>query len=282
MASAFHTSLQFGTARIGVRLPRDFHCNSLTNDPYPHSHPKYEVHYILSGTCTLITGERKISCPQGHFLVLPPRQQHRILPDGGQVQTISFLYAVEDRGTKDAALPVCTEPVLIRDEFQGQQRLMRIRSELLGNEPAYVEMVQGELLALLAAFTRYCGSAVPAAGKSEDDGRADIITSYLANHRYDPRCSCEELAREMGLSTRQVHRLCMKYFDVPFRTLLSNMRMETAAYRLENSDVSVVKLATELGYASVESFSGAFKRHFGETPTDKRKHNNKSGRKNHV
>ena len=271
MASAFHTRLQFGAARIGVRLPRDFCHNSLTNDPYPHSHPQYEVHYIASGNCTLIAGERQLYCPQGHFLLLPPRCLHRILPDGGQVQTVSFLYAVEDGVTKDVALPVCTEPVLIRDDFRGEQRLIHIRSELADSAAAYIEMIQGELMALLAAFARHCGSAVPTAQESEDDSRADVIGAYLANHRYDPDCSCVNLAREMGISTRQVHRLCIKHFDMPFRTMLSNIRMETAAYRLENSDVSVVRLAAELGYSSVESFSGAFKRHFGEAPTDRRK-----------
>lgn len=188
------------------------------------------------------------------------------------MQTISFLYAIEGGGAKDVVLPVCTQPVLIRDEFQGEQRLLRIRNELNDGKTAYVEMVQGELLVLLATFARYCGSALQAEEESRDDGRADTIGAYLANHRYDPDCSCAALAREMGLSTRQVHRLCMKYFDVPFRTLLSNVRMETAAYRLENTDISVRKLAAELGYASVESFSGAFRRHFGVAPTTKRDH----------
>lgn len=279
MASVFRTRLPFGLARISVLLPRDFYHNSLTHDPYPHSHPKYEVHYILSGSCTLIAGERQLHCPQGHFLLLPPRQQHLLLPNEGQVQTISFLYTLESEGAKDAVLPACTQPVLIRDLFQGEQRLMRIRSELASGETAYAEMVQGELLALLAALARHCGSAVHMAADSRDDDRADTIEAYLANHRYDPECSCVELAREMGLSTRQVHRLCMKYFNAPFRTLLSNVRMETAAYRLENTDISVRQLAGELGYASVESFSGAFKRRFGQAPTDRRKYEKQSGRK---
>ena len=74
----------------------------------------------------------------------------------------------------------------------------------------------------------------------------------------------------------------MKYFDAPFRTLLSNVRMETAAYRLENTDIPVHKLATELGYASIESFSGAFKRRFGVAPTQWREGEIKTGRKIHV
>ena len=159
---------------------------------------------------------------------------------------------------------------------------MRIRHELATGEAAYAEMIRGELLALLAAFARHCGSAVHVTDDSREDDRADAIGAYLANHRYDPSCSCVGLAHEMGLSTRQVHRLCMKYFDAPFRKLLSKVRMETAAYRLVTTDVSVRNLAVELVYASVESFSGAFKRRFGVAPTDRRKREKQSGRNNRV
>jgi len=271
VATAFHARLQFGAAEISVSLPRDFYHNSLTRDPYSHSHPKYEVHYVLTGGCTLITETGQLPCPRGHFLILPPRKRHCILPDGGEVQTISFLYAIEGAEAKGAGLPACAEPVLIRDEFLGEERLMLIRSELVGGETAGAEVVRGELLILLAMFARHCGNAVHAAEDSRDDNRVDMIETYLANHRNDPGGSCRELAREMGLSTRQVHRLCMKYFGAPFRTLRSNARMETAAYRLENTDISVRELAAELGYASVESFSGAFKRRFGVAPTDRRR-----------
>ena len=125
-------------------------------------------------------------------------------------------------------------------------------------------------MALLADLARRCGSQNNPAEPEQEENRAEIIEAYLAHHKFDPHCSCSALAKEMHLSTRQVHRLCLQYFNAPFRELLTDMRMEIAAHRLRTTDVPVSVLATQIGYASIESFSAAYKRHFGKAPSQER------------
>lgn len=268
MAVEFHAQLNFGSGRIKVSLPHDFYHNSLTQDPYSHSHPKYELHYILSGNCILHTQEQSLACTQGHFLLIPPRCMHRIVPDDTQVKTLTFLYSVV--GDAAAVMPEGSGCVLIADDFGGAERLMRIRTELTLREAAFAEKIQGELMALLADLARRCGSQNCPVVQEPEENRAEIIESYLAHHKFDPNCSCGELAREMHLSTRQVHRLCLQYFNAPFRELLTDMRMEIASHRLRTTDISIGALATQIGYASIESFSAAYKRHFGKAPSQER------------
>ena len=55
MAVAFSAQLQLTDCRANLILSQDFFHNCLSKDPYPHSHPKYELHYILAGGTTLIT-----------------------------------------------------------------------------------------------------------------------------------------------------------------------------------------------------------------------------------
>lgn len=81
-----------------------------------------------------------------------------------------------------------------------------------------------------------------------------------------PDCSCEALARELGLFIRQVHRVCLQAFGQPFRQLLTGMRMQIAARRLHTTDTPIGTLAEALGYASTASFSAAYKRYFGKPP----------------
>ena len=269
MAVEFHAQLNFGSGRIKVSLPHDFFHNGLTTDPYSHSHPKYELQYIINGSCTFVLGKMEMHCPQGHFLLIPPHCIHRILPKGERVQTVSFLYSVQGGG--QAAMPECHVPMLIPDDFQGQQRLMQIRQELTGRKAAYAEKIQGELTALLAEVTRRCGVQGAGGQQEPEENRAEIIEDYLAKNRFDPNCSCGELARRMHLSTRQVHRLCLQYFNAPFRELLTDMRMEIAADRLRNTDIPISALAHQLGYASIESFSAAYKRHYGRAPSAERR-----------
>ena len=271
MAVEFHTQIRFPSGEVRVILDSDFFCNSLTKDPYPHSHPKYELHYILQGQCTLILDEERLDCFQGHFLLLPPHCTHRLVPNEQSVQTVSFLFSVMPGF--DGTLPVvsgCSYPRLICDDFDGQAHLMRIRKYLTEKGAAYCEKIQGEMTCLLAELCAALGNgaAVPTIDPEED--RAERISAYLAKHRFDSDCSCDALAKEMNLSVRQVHRLCVYYFNASFRDLLLKMRMETAAHRLRTTDVSVTQLASELGYSATASFSAAYKRYFGVAPTKER------------
>lgn len=271
MPIEFHGQIRFPAGDIRVVLESDFFHNSFSVDPYPHSHPKYELHYILQGNCTLIQNAVRLSCPQGHFLLLPPHCVHRLTPDQEGVQTMSFLFSAT--GLDGGVPPVvsgCTYPLLLEDSFDGEERLMRIRQELRRKGASYCEMIQGELTCLFADISRACGNETAANEADPDENRAERIEDYLVRHRFDPDCSCSALARELNLSTRQVHRLCLQYFNASFRELVVRMRMEIAAHRLQTSAVSVTDLAAELGYASTASFSAAYKRHFGIAPTKER------------
>jgi len=267
----FHAQLSVSSGRIKVALDQDYPYNSLTRDPFPHSHPKYEIHYIDRGSCRLETEELSVVCPSGHFLLIPSHCIHRLLADDPQARTISLRYAPEyDSADSALAALACEEPRLVADTFGGQWRLMQIREELMAGKPAYVEKIQGELLALMADLARALGHTSSVGSMQPDETRAEHIQTYLAAHKFEPDCSLAALAQEMNLSTRQVQRLCLQYYHATFRKLLTGMRMEIAAYRLRTTELSITELAEQLGYASTASFSAAYKRHFGKAPSEER------------
>ena len=257
-----HTKLQFLSGWITVKLPRDLYHNCLTKDPFPHSHPMFELHYFVEGNCIVETKSERALCQQGSFLLLPPHSVHRLLPEGESVRTMSFVFGMDDM----IAYP--KDVWRIPDGFTGGERLFRIREELVEQQPLYAEKIRGELTALLADIVRTLGE--PGNTASEiNENRAERIQTYLMEHRFDTNCSCEDLAEEMHLSTRQVQRLCTQYYGATFRHLLTSMRMEIADYRLRTTDVSIGELAHQIGYSSSASFSAAYKRYFGVSPSKK-------------
>lgn len=263
MVKEFSTQLYFTAGQVSVTLSRDFYHNCLTKDPFSHSHPSFELHYILQGNCCAEIDSAMIQCSQGSFLLLPPHCSHRLLPLEASVQTISMTFH------SDESIFLAADVCLLPDTFDGEARLLRIREELAMGKPAYVEKVRGELTALLADIIRGAGKIGSSAEVAEGN-RPERIQGYLIEHRFDPDCSCENLAEQMHLSTRQVQRLCLQYFGATFRELLTSMRMQTAAYRLHTTSVSIGDLALQLGYASVSSFSAAYRRHFGKPPSQER------------
>ena len=257
--------LHFTAGWVSITLSRDFYHNCLTKDPFPHCHPMFELHYLIQGDCSVEIERETIQCKQGDFVLLPPRCTHRLLSFSQQAQTISLMFSLNESSNNFRwflTLPLRRFP----DTFAGEARLLRIREELIRCQPMYVEKIQGELIALLADIVRVLGKHTETSANSCEN-RVENIESYLLEHRFDNNCSCEGLAKHLHLSRRQVHRLCQQYYGSSFRQLLTSMRMETAAYRLQTTNISVGELALELGYASVASFSAAYRRYFGHSPS---------------
>lgn len=267
----FNTRLCLRSGQIQINLPFDFYHNCLTKDPYPHSHPKYELHYILQGECCVELADERLNCSQGQFLILPPHTVHRLLPKMEQTVTMTLTYSLEHPEPNSAIHAIaCEAPKIVDDSFDALRHLLEIRREMSCRQRAYAEKIQGLLILVVAELARTLSQGNEVQNKPLEENRAEHIEAYLTNHRYDSECSCEGLAREMNLSQRQVHRLCLRYYNAPFRQLLTNTRMNIAAHRLRTTDISVHELALELGYASSASFSAAYKRHFGHAPSDER------------
>ena len=260
--------LHFETGWASVTLSRDFYHNCITKDPFPHSHPIFELHYIDQGCCCVETKTENVLCQQGNFLLLPPRCIHRLLPMEEQVQTITLMFQLEDNYLPLGKLP-SQEIWQFPDNFRGKDRLLCIREELTLYRPMYREKIQGELASLLADIFRVLGES-KTTSEETGDNRADQIQGYLMEHRFDPDCSCENLANKLHLSTRQVQRLCLQYYGATFRQMLTSMRMEIAAYRLRTTDVPIGELAQQMGYSSAAYFSAAYKHHFGIAPSQDR------------
>lgn len=68
------------------------------------------------------------------------------------------------------------------------------------------------------------------------------------------------LADLLNLSVRQTQRLIKENFGKTFSQKLTEARMAAAEQMLLNSDLSITEISERLGYASIEYFSGVFRR----------------------
>jgi AraC-like DNA-binding protein len=83
--------------------------------------------------------------------------------------------------------------------------------------------------------------------------------------------SVHELARKTGLSRSALGQRFNALIGVPPMQYLTRWRTSFAASRLRESNVSVLRIATEVGYESEAAFNRAFKREFGLPPATWRK-----------
>ncbi|WP_413190752.1 AraC family transcriptional regulator [Psychrobacter sp. AT9] len=122
---------------------------------------------------------------------------------------------------------------------------------------------------------------------SNGDGNGNWLAAlkdpYLSNtlylmHRYpEDAWTLQGLAKASGLSRSGLNERFKQSVGITPLAYLSNYRLRLAARFLRQEQYSISKISELVGYASDHSFSGAFKRRYGQSPSHYRKaHSRKS------
>jgi transcriptional regulator GlxA family with amidase domain len=87
----------------------------------------------------------------------------------------------------------------------------------------------------------------------------------------DAPMTCADLARQAGISPRQLERLFAKYLGhSPTRHYLS-IRLERARFLLLQTSLPILSVAMACGFVSASHFSKSYSEHFGCTPSNERR-----------
>lgn len=78
------------------------------------------------------------------------------------------------------------------------------------------------------------------------------------------------VADELGVSVRQLERLCRDHVGMGPASLYRQLRMRYAHWLVENTDRSVTEIAIEAGFADCAHFSRQFKDAYGLSPSTRR------------
>ncbi|MEM5502934.1 GlxA family transcriptional regulator [Ahrensia kielensis] len=90
------------------------------------------------------------------------------------------------------------------------------------------------------------------------------------SQRLDQPLSPSMIARELGISTRQLERLFGKYLNTSPKKYYMEMRLERARNLLVQTEKSVTEVAMACGFDSAGYFSRVYRTAYGVTPTMQR------------
>lgn len=74
------------------------------------------------------------------------------------------------------------------------------------------------------------------------------------------------LAKDVGMSTRQLERLFRRYLNRSPKRYYMELRLQKARNLLMQTDMSVINVALACGFASPSHFSKCYRAHYGTTP----------------
>ena len=90
------------------------------------------------------------------------------------------------------------------------------------------------------------------------------INDNISNSDLDVSLICSEA----GISRSHLHRKMKEMTGLTVHDFIQNIRMEQAARLLTEQKLNITQVAYTVGYSSQPSFSAAFRRHFGVSPTE--------------
>ena len=91
--------------------------------------------------------------------------------------------------------------------------------------------------------------------------------------KYSEQIHMDDIAGTCGLNRSYLSRLFHDATGYTIKGYLLSYRMKTAQSMLKESDYPVQYVGTAVGYTDIYTFSKAFKKFTGKTPTDYREHN---------
>ena len=90
------------------------------------------------------------------------------------------------------------------------------------------------------------------------------INENISNSELDVSLICNEA----GISRTHLHRKMKEMTGLTVHDFIQNIRMEQAARLLTEQKINITQVAYAVGYSSQPSFSAAFRKHFGVSPTE--------------
>lgn len=96
------------------------------------------------------------------------------------------------------------------------------------------------------------------------------IEAYLQQNFASPEISVENAAVALDVSIQQINKACREVYNSSFIKMLETCRLDAAAKYIESGDKTIVNIGEMVGYLSYTSFSRAFKRVYGISPSEYR------------
>ena len=279
-------SLDFYIGKLNCRLinPPSAHIFSQnTGTYYEHIHSCVELHYIEEGSCEFICSKKIIPLTKDQLLAVPPRAYHRQIKQSENFSKISILINIlppsKDCSDSDVLFYetiMVEKPSVISINNPELLRTFTRLSEL--RKTTEIQYTRTEKLRalcnllLVELFEEIVGEdkikkelTVPSISWEEY-----IIDNFTAL-KFAPKSSFGELADQLHVSKRQLHRMIKQKYNTNYRDKMKELRVEIATGFLRGTDKSISEISDLLGYNNISAFSTFIKNATGKTPTQIRK-----------
>ena len=250
------------------------HCNKHTEIPI-HTQLNYiELTVANDGKAKVVTNGNSIEIKAGDVYISFPGDFHEIIVDEIFPLKYDYITVMTDDnillGEIDEIIASCHEA---RERVTRDEHIRRLVARAINeiNAPdRFTDTVMESLInQILISVIRDYKSRIP---NFEVDNVNDAellclrLMNYIDNHIYTIK-NLKELTDISNYSYNYMSNLFKRVTSDTLMNYYQNRRLETAMLLLQSGQFSVTQIAVMLNYSSIYSFSLAFKRRYGYSPS---------------
>lgn len=239
-----------------------------------------EVTYCVSGNAYVYSDDFESELYPGCVHYIKRGSRHRIKAGNDGIRFVGVGFIPDDSyGQLDSfAEAVGDARYIIAEENKDMRALTEMLvSEFYRSDKYSHNMINGYIVQILISFAR--SITVKKEEKIERAGlSASSFTLYNALRYIDREYmyikSVKEASQKLSYSEYYLSHLFKERLGITIKEYILKKKVYAAAELLKNGNMNVTEMSEYFGFTSAHTFSQAFKRYFGMSPTRFKKENN--------
>lgn len=241
----------------------------------------YEISYFTSGCGHYCSDDKRYPVKAGDIYLSLPGEIHNGHADDSDPFRYFYIgfgfdtanseygrFAHVQRMFDQVRVPVAADKFGLETPFLG------IFNELINLKEFSDELIKSYIDQIIfLAYRNFFDSWEKAYSRQSDiDANQDIV--YEIIHRIDRNLEngtiikLPQLGEALGYSYSHLSHLFSQKTGLTIKQYLNRKRFEKAVEWLKESDYSITEISDKLGYQSIHTFSKAFRKSYGLSPTD--------------
>lgn len=239
-----------------------------------HKHVVYEMHYIIEGEILYdFPGIGSYRAKKGHFTLIPQGRIHST--QDKEIGVTEYLVIAFSVSSENAAVNVIfspnNEPMVLEftEEMGSLIKALLIKSQGINFFTSHSTklMVHSIIMEAVDTMAAYMGlDYFPERRQHQSGQRINNVVRIVNNNIYSQKIRGDDIAAELGITTRQLNRICNDFLGCSINHYITKCRIRAMQTMLKESSYSLNDIAEVFGFPDVYAFIKHFSRYAGISP----------------
>ncbi len=269
-------------------MPTDFKVSKVRRDATqkiqePHTHPYYEIFYLINGDCTFFLNHNIYQLNKGDMVIVPKGEIHNAtFPEHGTSERFVVCFREANLSWLDDLLgsemvQQTIEAGVISIPDRRREYVESLMAKLLFENdgpdvlsPAFIRTGIVELFLFIIRCQRYEHNAIKEI--DVDNQLMQEIATYIYQN-YDKKLTLVDMSEKFNISRSYLSKKFKVITGFGFKEYVVNVRIKNACRLLLETNKSITDIAFECGFNDSNYFGDAFRHVKGVSPNKYRKYN---------